>query len=353
MTVIHPARPRRALPALVTLTLLTTVLLGGCTRDPGTDEDPAATAVAARALNGQRVVAISVDGLMPRALRRLGRARTPNLHRLIGSEGAGTMNARSQVEMTITLPNHTSMVTGRRITASRGGHGVTWNDDAPTTTVQAAAGHDVASVFTVVHDAGGTTGVFSTKSKFSLFDRSWPAAVDTSFIRVERNAAVTRALRADLVTTDRDFSLLHLGLPDQMGHRYGWMSTRYLDAVVTVDRLVGSVMSTIRGNEGLRSSTVVILTADHGGIAGTRQHSDPTKLTDYRVPFAFWGAGVRPANLYTLNPTRRDPGRGRPGFSASPQPIRNGEIANASLSVLGLGPVPGSLWDTAQDLRWR
>src|SRR5690242_16264510 len=52
------------------------------------------------------VVAISVDGLNTDALARLGAARTPHLHDLMES-GASTLNARTEHELTITLPNHT------------------------------------------------------------------------------------------------------------------------------------------------------------------------------------------------------------------------------------------------------
>ena len=87
----------------------------------------------------EHVLAISVDALNPEALTRLGAARAPNLHRLL-AEGASTLNARSQVESTETLPNHTSMVTGRRVAASRDGHGVTWNSHRPGATVQTCRG---------------------------------------------------------------------------------------------------------------------------------------------------------------------------------------------------------------------
>ena len=75
------------------------------------------------------MLAISVDGLNVAALDRLGRGRAqlpPAARR-----GAATRNARTEREQTITLPNHTGMLTGRRIAKERGGHGVTWNDDRP------------------------------------------------------------------------------------------------------------------------------------------------------------------------------------------------------------------------------
>ena len=45
------------------------------------------------------------------------------------AEGASTLNARTVRELTLTLPNHTSIVTGRRVAAEHGGHGVFWNDE--------------------------------------------------------------------------------------------------------------------------------------------------------------------------------------------------------------------------------
>ncbi|MEZ5096901.1 MAG: alkaline phosphatase family protein [Nocardioides sp.] len=90
---------------------------------------PASIAEAApKATAITRVLLISVDGLNPTAIKDLGRSQAPTFYRLI-DEGATTLNARTEYEQTETLPNHTGMVTGRRITASRGGHGVTWNDD--------------------------------------------------------------------------------------------------------------------------------------------------------------------------------------------------------------------------------
>lgn len=309
---------------------------------------PAASHVAAsRADDDPQVLAISVDALNPDALRRLGRTGAPNLWRLV-DEGVSTLNARTQVEQTVTLPNHTSMVTGRRIDAKHGGHGVTWNDDVAGSTVQGAAGHPVASVFSVAHDAGLTTGLFAAKTKFSLFDRSWPAAIDQVTIKEERDDALAVAVRKDLITSDRDFTFLHLGNADKVGHAKGFMSAKYLAAVKHVDGLIGQLLKAADTKPALADLTI-ILTADHGGPKGSKKHSNTSLLADYRVPFAVWGPGLEHADLYDVNPAYVDPGKRRPDLTGA-QPVRNGNVANVALSLLGVDPVPGSLFGRKRPL---
>ncbi len=325
---------------LVVCVLLGTLALVG--------SGPAATSVARpdphpRAVE-TRVLAISIDALNPAALRTLGPGRAPSLHRLL-DEGASTLNARSQFESTETLPNHVSMVTGRRVSAARGGHGVTWNDHRRGTTVQSAAGHDVASVFTVAH-AAGSTALFAAKKKFSIFGRSWDADIDRVLIREADDKALMKAARSDLVNGGRDFTFVHFGSADAAGHSRGFMSPAYLGAVEQVDALVGVLIRAIESHPAL-AGTVVILTADHGGKG--RSHVDPTKYVSYRIPFAVWGPGVSHGDLYAMNPSYADPGKRRAPYTGK-QPIRNGELANLALNLLGLGPVPGSRYDAAQDL---
>jgi predicted AlkP superfamily pyrophosphatase or phosphodiesterase len=292
-----------------------------------------------------RVLAISVDGLNVDALERLGRAGAPHFHRLL-DEGASTRNARTEREMTVTLPNHTGMLTGRRIAKDRGGHGVTWNDDLRRMTVHKGAGHRVGSVFGVVHRAGRSTALFSTKTKFSLFNRSWDHAIDRFHVD-EHQTALVRAARRDLVHRNRAFTFLHLSLPDLAGHAHGFMSDEYVAAVRRTDELLGKVLSTIEDHPALARHVTVVLTADHGGNGP--DHSDPTRIANYRVPFLVWGAGVPAGDLYDLNADYADPGSGRPRYAGA-QPVRNGDVANLSTDLLGLGPVPGSELDAAQDL---
>ncbi len=303
---------------------------------------------AARAAEADSVLAISIDGMSVAAVRRLGKAKLPNLYRFM-KVGASTTNARTEREMTVTLPNHTGMVTGRRIEAAAGGHGVTWNDDRPTpSTVQAAAGHDVASVFTVVDAAGGSTALFAAKTKFSLWQRSWPDAIDRTTID-DNNSALVDQLIDDLAV-DRDFRFLHLSPPDVAGHRHGWMSKQYLRAVRRSDALVGRVVKAVNADPDRKAGTTILLTSDHGGHGPT--HSDPRLLDDYRIVFMARGAAVdRGVDLYAINRTYKNPGARRTVYGARRQPVRNAMIANLALDLLDLPVVEGSEFDTTLDLR--
>ena len=303
---------------------------------------------AARQADAESVIAISIDGMSVRAVRRLGKAQLPNLYRFMRA-GASTMNARTEREMTVTLPNHTGMVTGRRIAADSGGHGVTWNDNRlQPTTVQEAAGHEVGSVFTAVDTAGGSTALFAAKTKFTLWERSWPDAIDQITID-EDNAALVDRLVADL-DQDRDFRFLHLSPPDVAGHAHGWMSRPYLRAVRRSDRLVGEVVAAVNAAPARRAGTTILLTSDHGGSGPS--HENPRLLDNYRVVFMARGSAVdKGVDLYAINPTYKNPGTRRTTYGTARPPVRNGMIANLALDLLDLPAVEGSEFNVKMDLR--
>lgn len=290
-----------------------------------------------------QVLVISLDGFNPTALRRLGRSGAPNLWRLF-DEGAGTLDARTQVERTITLPNHTSMVTGRRIDRKKGGHGVTWNDDRLTPrTVQKAAGHAVSSLFSRVHASHGSTALYAAKTKFSLWDRSWPTAIDKVVIHAEDDAQVVADARIDLVDDDRALTFVHLGSADKAGHASGWLSPAYLTAVERLDALVGSVLTDADTAPELADLTVIV-TADHGGVPGAKAHDAVRRPANFTIPFVVWGSGIDHADLYAINPGYRKPGRKQQPPLTGKQPIRNGNVANLALDLLGYPRVPGSIF---------
>lgn len=344
---------RRRRPLVLATVVATFALVAGAACANGVDREPnvalsssSSSAPASAAPVPASVLTISLDGFNPKALKVLGRAGTPTLHRLI-DEGTSTLNARTEYEMTVTLPNHTGMVTGRRITAASGGHGVTWNDDRlKPNTVQETAGHPVSSVFSVLHDNGLGSALFASKTKFSLWQRSWPTAIDKVELTLG-NGPLVKHLIADLATP-RAYRFLHLSAPDVAGHAHGFMSAPYLKAVKQTDRRLGKLVAAIDADPTLSKGMVLMVTADHGGKGAN--HDIATKYADYRIPFIVRGAGV-PAgqDLYDLNPTYLNPRRGRPTYSGV-QPVRNGDVANLVTDLLGLEAVPGSQFDTAHDL---
>lgn len=291
------------------------------------------------------MVAISVDGLNPAALTQLGPSRLPQLHALIQS-GASTLNARTALEMTDTLPNHTAMLTGRPIRGPSG-HQVDFNTDPGGVTVSSHAGHTIASVFDATHAAGRSSALYASKTKFAVYERSWGDAIGLTVID-EDNARLVGGLVSQLSTRPADFTFLHLSAPDVAGHASGFMGAGYLRAVEQVDRLLGQIRDAVAGAP-LRGRAHLIVTADHGG-RGATGHADAGKVDDYRIPFLVSGPATRPgSDLYALNRDYRDPGSARPSYDGE-QPVRNGDLASLATRLLGLPPVPGSVFGVEDPL---
>jgi len=316
----------------------------------------------------QYVIQVSVDGLRPDAITTLGPSNVPNFYRL-RDEGAFTDNARADYDNTETLPNHCTVLTARGVIGV-GGNGHMWtsnSDPAPGQTLHTNKGSYVAGVFDVVHDNGLRTGLYASKTKFSLFDVSWNATngapdtigedngrdkLDVYLYNYTNNstATLTSSMISAMNANPFNYVLLHLTEPDTVGHSSGWMSTAYLNAVKTMDQRLGALFNLIENNPTLNGRTALIVSSDHGGT-GTG-HGDATNRLNYTIPFYVWGPGVLAgADLYDLNEeTRLDPGTGRPNYAAAIQPIRHGDGVNLALQLLGLGPIPGSSINASQNL---
>ncbi|MPZ52899.1 MAG: hypothetical protein GEU79_09245 [Acidimicrobiia bacterium] len=303
-----------------------------------------------------KVILISVDGLNPDVIARMGETRLPNFHRL-RAEGASTHNARTMVELTSTLPNHSSMFTGWNI----GDHEVTFNRDNGAT-IHQSAGIQVSSIFTVAHDNGLSTALYAGKPKFDFYDRSWnedfaePDVTGTD----DGPDKIDDYQRASGGVTTRDYvtklgeegfgiSVVHYAEVDDAGHDHGSGSPEYRGAIADVDAWIGDILNVVEADRDLAENTVLVVTADHG-TSGT-SHGDPGDPDNYTILFYIWGTGIPHADLYTLaEGSRTDPGTRQPLNGEAEQPIRNGDVANLILDLIHLGPVPGSTINTEQDL---
>jgi predicted AlkP superfamily pyrophosphatase or phosphodiesterase len=316
-----------------------------------------------------KIILISADGLRPDAVRVLGPEGAPNMHRL-SREGAFTANARTDVVYTITLPNHTSMISSRGV-VGKDGHGWISNTDPKL----GENLHDnrkayLPSVFQVAHDHGLRTALFASKSKFSLYDLSYDERLGASDVTGEDNGRDkidryvmnedTELLVDAVIDTFKgevaNFTMLHLRDCDSAGHKDGWNlepGSPYLSAAAKVDGLIGSLLEAIEASPTMRDKTTIILTADHGGLTATKGHGEAKESDNYTIPFFVWGEGAAAgADLYSLNAdSRKDPLTANPTYEAPEQPIRNGDAGNLILSLLKLPAIPGSTINASQDLK--
>jgi hypothetical protein len=321
-----------------------------------------ALALAATPLHATHVIHISVDGLRSDKLQELiDTDQLPNFKRLV-REGACTFNARTDFSNTFTLPNHTSMLTGRPVLRPEGQpadvhHAYTNNSIPPARVTLHISNRNVpyiASVFDVARDHGLSTALFASKNKFILYEQSWGSKIDLNVLkeaaRKDGRLALHHAFIAAMDSAQFDYVFLHYRDPDSDGHDHGWGSAPWVAAVKRVDGYLGDLLALIQRNPELRERTAIILSADHGGVRD--DHDDVKEPHIFTIPFLVWGPGVaNGADLYALNPqTRADPGIKRLDYNATPQPIRNGDGGNLALHLLGLGPIPGSTINARQDL---
>lgn len=309
------------------------------------------------------VILISIDGLRPDAVTTSGPEKLPNLYRF-RDEGAWTDNARTDRDYTLTLPNHTTILTGRGVSGAPGHSWSTNSDPGPNETRHTNHGSYVASVFDVAHDNGLRTGAYVSKSKFSIYDQSYDefgGAEDITgpdngkdkidMYRFHENSEILVDDFISVMRTDPfHSSLLHLLDPDAHGHGTGWMRPDYLESVGEVDRLRGRLFDLAENAPVLKGNTTIIVTSDHGGTG--YGHSDSGVVEHYVIPFYTWGKGVtRGIDLYTSTAhSRLDPQFHRTTYTTAVQPIRNGDVADLALSLLGLGTVSGSTINTGEKL---
>ena len=226
----------------------------------------------------RRVVVIGYDGLSGRGLQS---AKAPNISALIAA-GSWTMHARA-VLPTVSSPNWASMIMG----AGPAQHGVTSNEWKP-------------QQYEIEPFCKGPSGIFPTM--FLLLRQQKPASDIAIFHHWEdfarlvepgipsviargetAGATISRAL-AYLDKHSPDLLFIHLDSIDDAGHKYGHLTPEYFAAIAEADRLTGELL------HGRRNDTVVLLTADHGGVG--KKHGG-NSMAELEIPWILSGPGVK------------------------------------------------------------
>jgi arylsulfatase A-like enzyme len=251
----------------------------------------------------RRALVISVDGLRPDLLTR---ADAPNIRRMM-KRGSFTMWARTTA-VAITLPSHMSMLTG--VTPQR--HQIQWNQDLPLAKPVYPKGR---TLFDLAKAYGYSTAMAAGKSKFEVFNR--PGSIDWCWVapkepetgdkptkndevewpddamkaRKEKLADGVVAQEAVNMIREHEPQVMFVHFPhvDNIGHLSGWGTPEQIEALEDADDAVGLVLKAI-DDAGLSDSTLVILSADHGGAGHTHGADDPRSR---HIPWIVFGPGIR------------------------------------------------------------
>lgn len=249
------------------------------------------------------------------------------LFKAMAAEGAHTWEAYTIVP-SITLPSHVSMLTGVGIQK----HQVLWNEwdeTRPKLTV--------STIFHLAKERGLTTAMIAGKPKFITFREA--GGLDTFVIPENAKAAGIGAAVAELLKKQQpNLVFIHFADPDTTGHQFGVNSPEKMQALADCDQALAVIRAAIAA-AGIADSSVMILTADHGGhdrpaaeiadrvkrglppAPGT--HGAPDS-SDVIIPWIAWGKGAKH------------------GFTVT-APVVQYDTAATALWLLGV-PVPESFW---------
>ncbi len=231
----------------------------------------------------ERVLIVSFDGLRPDAIAESDMTNVLSLMQT----GAYTLGAQT-IMPSVTLPAHSSMLVG----TCPAKHIVRWNEYVPQNGY--AIGTDI---FDLAHAAGLRTVMVVGKEKLRQITE--PASTDY-FAFVDDTDKIPDPFTIEQLAIQqimKDFNLMFVHFPkgDLAGHDHGWMSRQQLRQYGRDDESFGYILETLK-TMGLYESTLIIVTADHGGHDTTH---GTDRLEDMTIPWIISGMGIESRQLTT------------------------------------------------------
>ena len=219
------------------------------------------------------------------------RAETPNFNRMI-ENGAVSLHTRCGLPSN-SSPNWMTIASAAPFEMT----GVLDNGVTPRTgTVVPALKNEIGFFPTIFESVREQR----PDAKIYFFgDTSWPcnmygmSAFDVVVPELGKRQHLTpdEAFRkaADAFVEDKpELMFIGIGTPDHEGHTWGHESRGYFDCLHHMDELVGGFVKKLEEN-GLMKNTVIIITADHGGI--NYAHGGST-MAELEVPVIMYGGPV-------------------------------------------------------------
>jgi hypothetical protein len=239
---------------------------------------------AAAAEKGKHLIVIGVDGLYPKGLEM---AKTPNIHAMM-KEGSWSYHERA-VFPTVSSPNWASMIMGAPTEMT----GVLSNAWQPTEAIIKPVCEDTPGIFPTIFSMehqqhpSAPMGIFTDWPDFIRLVE--PGIVDPIYKTDEKEDPVFEHAMDYFKLQKPEFLFVHLDHVDHAGHSHEWGSQEYVEAVEKTDRMVGQIRTLVE-SMGLKDSTTILLTADHGGKG--KSHGGLT-MDETEIPWIIAGPGIK------------------------------------------------------------
>ena len=229
----------------------------------------------------KHVILIGSDGFGAYAFEN---AKIPNLRAMM-KEGSWSLEARTVLPSS-SAANWASMVMG----AGPELHGyTTWGSKKPDMPPR------------VVDDYGMFPSIYSQLRKekpdseigviyeWDGIGYLFPKAAVNKDQNADGDIAVTHAATAYIKEKKPNFLFVHLHDVDSVGHQIGHGTPEYYAAIERTDTHIGTILKSIE-DAGIAESTLVLFTADHGGI--NKGHGLIT-MNEMQIPWIIKGPGIK------------------------------------------------------------
>ena len=228
----------------------------------------------------KHVILIGSDGFGAYAFEK---AKIPNLRAMM-NEGSWSLLARTVLPSS-SAANWASMVMG----AGPELHGyTTWGSKKPDMPPR------------VMDDYGMFPSLYSQLRKekpdsemgviyeWDCIGYLFPKAAVNKDQNADGDIAVTNAATAYIKEKKPNFLFVHLHDVDSVGHKVGHGTPEYYAAIERTDTHIGTILKSIE-DAGIAESTVVLFTADHGGI--NKGHG-LISMNEMQIPWIIKGPGI-------------------------------------------------------------
>ncbi len=224
----------------------------------------------------KRAIIISYDGMRPDAIEA---APMNNLLELMRTS-AYTLTNMVTIAYPSTLPSHAAMLSGFCMKE---------NNVILDRYFKYKGYSQGVDIFDLAHAANMRTVMIVGKDK--LRQLAEPETTDVFEVRYDEASIGEAAV--DQISQDFGLMFIHFPSPDKIGHKYGWMGYAYLQMLRNGDDELGEILAALDAS-GMRDSTLIIVTADHGGH--DKNHIG-TLIEDFRVPWIATGPGISPGEI--------------------------------------------------------